>query len=476
MQIARDLAGYTLGGADLLRRAMGKKKPEEMAKQRAIFVKGAIERGVAEETAQYIFDLMEKFTGYGFNKSHSAAYAWVAYQTAWLKAHYPAAFMAAVLSSDMDNTDKLVGFVAECRNLGLTLLAPDINRSDYRFTVLENGVILYGLGAIKGVGQAAIEDILKSRDQGGPFQDLYDFCRRIDLRKANRRVLEALIRAGALDGLGTHRAQLLADLGAALQAAEQHHRLQALGQNDLFGSEAGDTMAVMPPPTRKVSPWSLRRLLEEEKAVLGFYLSGHPLDEYREELRHFVTTSLQELTRKFEGPGVDTTRAVVAGLVVELRLRRNKQGQYMAFAALDDGRGRLEVAIFAEVLEGVREWVEKDRVLVVEGEVARDDFSGNLRLVAEKVWTVVQAREHFAKGLWIEWPGHAGEASRWIQVIAAALENHRGGRCPVYIDYRNGKAQTCLQLGTNWRIRPDDELLGQLAACLGRERVRLHYG
>jgi len=266
MQIARDMAGYSLGGADLLRRAMGKKKPEEMAKQRAIFVEGAVERGVDKETSNYIFDLMEKFAGYGFNKSHSAAYAWVSYQTAWLKAHHPAAFMAAVLSSDMDNTDKLVGFVDECRQMKLRLLPPDVNRSEYRFTVQDEQTILYGLGAVKGVGQAAIEDILAARQKEGVFRDLFDFCRRVDLRKANRRVLEALIRAGAMDSLGAHRCQLISDLPAALQAADQYHRSVSQGQNDLFGLGDGDcAAALMVPPTPTTDPWSQAQLLEKKK-------------------------------------------------------------------------------------------------------------------------------------------------------------------------------------------------------------------
>ncbi len=475
MQIARDLAGYTLGGADLLRRAMGKKKPEEMAKQRAIFIRGATERGVAEDTAQYIFDLMEKFAGYGFNKSHSAAYAWVSYQTAWLKAHYPAAFMAAVLSSDMDNTDKVVGFVEECRRLGLKLLAPDINRSGYRFDVLEDGSILYGLGAVKGVGQAAIEDILAAREAGA-FRDLYDFCRRVDLRKVNRRVIEALIRAGALDALGAHRAQLLADLDGALQAAEQYHRTQAQGQNDLFGLGEAAAVPASPAATERVAPWPLKTLLAEEKAVLGFYLSGHPLDEHRRELQGFVTAPLAELTQGRKGSNGDAGRVVVAGLVAELRTRHDKQGRKMVFLTLEDGGARLEVALFAEVATGAEELLTRDAVLVVQGEIGQDDFSGNLRLVADRVWNLAQAREHFAKGLWIRWDGADREDVRdQVTGLAELLRPHRGGRCPVFVDYRNGQARTCLRLGNDWRVRPEDELLHRLFRRFGPDRVALRY-
>ncbi len=479
MQIARDMAGYTLGGADLLRRAMGKKKPEEMAKQRAIFVKGAVEQGVNEETASYIFDLMEKFAGYGFNKSHSAAYAWVSYQTAWLKAHYPAEFMAAVLSSDMDNTDKLVGFVEESRALKLTLLPPDINRSCYRFTALEDGAILYGLGAIRGVGQAAIEMLLAEREANGPFHDLYDFCRRIDLRKANRRVLEALIRAGALDGFNQHRAQLLEALPLAIQTAEQHHRSVSLGQNDLFGLQPQQPMndCASTTPQLSVPPWTQSQQLAEEKAVLGMYLSGHPLDEYRQELSQFISGDIAKLNKKFhDSRAKDSVSAVTAGLVVELRSRQSKQGKKMLFLTLEDGSGRLETAVFSEVLEQYHDIIHKDAVLVAEGVIARDDYSNQLRLVAEKLYTVAQAREKFAKGLWIIW-----QASEKVSNPKPQMEQlkslilSRRGCCPVYVDYRNGKAQARLRLGEQWQIQPDDELMNQLTAKFGPGRVFLRY-
>lgn len=476
MQIARDLAGYTLGGADLLRRAMGKKKPEEMAKHRALFVRGTGERGVTEDTAHYIFDLMEKFAGYGFNKSHSAAYAWVSYQTAWLKAHYPAAFMASVLSSDMDNTDKLVGFVNECKALQLTLLAADINCSDYHFKAVDDRTILYGLGAIKGVGQAAIEDILEQRNQQGPYTDLYDFCRRVDLRKANRRVLEALIRAGALDCFDRHRAQLMAELPQALKTADQHHRSIALGQNDLFGlgdNESGDSAPVA---VAEVDPWPETQRLAEEKSVLGLYLSGHPVDQYREELSSFVTGNIDSLTHKFNQAAAENpSQVVVAGWAVELRTRQNKQGKKMVFVTLEDGSGRLEVALFSEVLEQYRDILQKDTLMIAEGKLARDDFSQQLRLRADKVYTINQAREHFAKGLWITWQTDQQlSVSKSIDGLKALLQRRRG-RCPVYIDYRNGKARTRLKLGDNWKILPDDQVLHQLYAQFGAQSVLIRY-
>jgi DNA polymerase-3 subunit alpha len=470
MQIARDLAGYTLGSADLLRRAMGKKKPEEMAKQRAVFVQGAVERGVPEETAQYIFDLMEKFAGYGFNKSHSAAYAWVSYQTAWLKAHYPAAFMAAVLSADMDHTDKLVGLVDECRALGLKLLPPDVQRSGYRFAALDEQQILYGLGAVKGVGRAAIEALIEARDRHGPFVDLFDVCRRVDPQRVGRRALEALIRAGAMDSLGGHRAQLLACLPQALQLAEQSRR--ARNQNDLFASSPdGDSAAEVGERYPEVQPWSQQQLLEEERTVLGLYLSGHPFDAVREELGRFTTATLGRLEHLEPKP----SSVIVGGWVMELRTRLDKQGRKMVFAVLDDGDGRLEAAVFPEVLEKAQVALTKDQVWVVQGNLASDEYSGGLRLVAEKVFTVAQAREQFAKGLWIQWPAEKQGGRTGVTALLQLLRKHRGGRCPVYIEYLRSDVCAQLKLGEAWRIRPEDELLKGLADRLGPERVRLHY-
>jgi len=347
MQIAQVLAGYTLGGADLLRRAMGKKKPEEMARQREVFVRGAVARGVEEGLASYIFDLMEKFAGYGFNKSHSAAYALVAYQTAWLKAHYPAEFMAAVLSSDMDHTDKVVTFIDECRALGLAVLPPDVNRSDYAFTVRDERTIVYGLGAIKGVGQAAIEALLAARREGGPFRDLHDLCRRVDLRKVNRLVLEALIRAGACDGLGPNRATLMARLGEALAAAEQHGRDADAGQTDLFGGPVAAPLQGGPEPA--LEEWDEAERLAEEKKALGLYLTGHPYARYEAELAPLVRARLADLAGL--APGAREERVRVAGLVVQLRVRKTQRGGRIAFLTLDDGTGRVEVRVFDEVFE-----------------------------------------------------------------------------------------------------------------------------
>ncbi|MDH3513774.1 MAG: DNA polymerase III subunit alpha, partial [Gammaproteobacteria bacterium] len=357
MQIAQVLSGYTLGSADLLRRAMGKKKPEEMAQQREGFVQGAVARGVSDKLASHIFDVIEKFAGYGFNRSHSAAYALIAYQTAWLKAHYPAEFMAAVLSSDMDKTDKVVTMFAECRDMRLHLRPPDINHCEYHFVPVDRETILYGLGAIKGLGQAAIDVILQERHREGPFRDLFDFCQRIDLRKVNRRVLESLIKAGALDGLGAHRAALMASLNAALAAADQHTRNRDAGQVDIFGATAAPVEAHV---YETVAEWGEDQRLDGERETLGLYLTGHPIARYAEELKHITNATIAELK-----PSADSTM-VVAGLVVAQRTMQTRRGDRMAFVTLDDRTGRLELAVFSDLYAQSRELLAKDTLLVVE--------------------------------------------------------------------------------------------------------------
>jgi DNA polymerase-3 subunit alpha len=466
MQIAQVLAGYTLGGADMLRRAMGKKKPEEMAKQRAIFTQGALERGVEEKTATYIFDLMEKFAGYGFNKSHSAAYALVSYQTAWLKAHYPAAFMAAVLSADMDNTDKVVTLIEECRHMQLAVVSPNVNACAYKFTVKDDATVFYGLGAIKGVGEGAIEGIISSREQDGPFRDLFDFCQRIDLKKANKRTLEALIRAGALDELGPTRATLMASLETAVQMAEQHHSNLASGQDDLFGvAEPQETVSGQFIEARD---WDDEIRLNGEKETLGLYLTGHPIDRYESELGQLVSQRIANLSPKNE------QAITVAGLVVAMRTMNTKRGDKIAFVTLDDRTGRLEVAVFSEPYQHYRDLLAKDRLIVVEGEVSPDEYSGGIKMTARKIYDIDHARETFAKHLVLELDqGQA--ANGFVSNLAQVLAPYREGRCPVRIHYRRQDACAEITLGQEWRVRPTDELVRRLADLTGLDRVRVEY-
>ena len=475
MQIAQVLAGYTLGGADLLRRAMGKKKPEEMAKQREIFTKGALENGVAEKLATYIFDLMEKFAGYGFNKSHSAAYALVSYQTAWMKAHHPAPFMAAVLSADMDNTDKVVTLIDECQSMKLKVVPPDVNHSDYRFTVSGDDTVIYGLGAIKGVGQAAIEGVMAERADNGPFMDLYEFCRRVDLRKLNRRVLEALIRAGAFDSLGENRATLMAQLPSALKLAEQHERDEGTGQVDLFG-EAVQTTAEAPVEVIRVPEWDEEQRLLGEKETLGLYLTGHPIARYEAELAGITSGRLATLIGNGnEAPsGRNTDRqVVVAGLVIGLRVRQTRRGN-MAFVTLDDRSARVEMRVFSDVYEHHRTLLAKDKVLVVEGVLGYDDYSGGQQLTADKIYDIGQAREIFARRVVIEVDAERA-GNGFVQSLADTLRPFRAGKCPVWIRYRNQAARAQLALGKDWNVRPADELIHRLHELAGEGRVVVEY-
>jgi DNA polymerase-3 subunit alpha len=475
MQIAREMASYTLGGADMLRRAMGKKKPEEMAKQRATFVEGAIKNNVDEKIATYVFDLMEKFAGYGFNKSHSAAYALVAYQTAWLKTHYPAAFMAAVLSSDMDNTDKVVTLIEECREMRLKICPPDINMSNYRFTVNSQGQIVYGLGAIKGVGESAIDEILQNRAGQGTFSGLYDLCKRVDLRKVNRRVLEALCRAGALDSFDPNRAAHLAELPTALKVAEQHGKMMDTGQDDLFG--LGEGLVAEQAETQGyqnfVEPWPEQEKLANEKITLGLFLSGHPIEQYENELKFITSGTIAQLKAEAER-AKGRMEAKVSGLIVELRTRQTKQGKTMGFATIDDRTARMEIAAYSEAYEKYRSILAKDSLIVAEGALSIDDFSGGLRLTVDSVYDIEQARSNYARELQLRWHADDG-APGFVGELQSSLMPFKGGTCAVGINYISGEASASLQLGDDWRVHPTDELISRLKRLPGIAQVDIRY-
>jgi len=466
MQIARVLSNYTLGSADLLRRAMGKKKPEEMALQRAVFVDGAKQNGVAESLATHIFDMIEKFAGYGFNRSHSAAYALIAYQTAWLKTHYPAPFMAAVLSADMDKTDKVVTMAAECRDMNIQLLPPDINRCRYEFVPVGSDAILYGLGAIKGLGRSAIEAILEAREAGGAFRDLFDLCRRLDARRVNRRVLESLIRAGALDEIGPHRSSIMAALTPALSAAERTARDLNAGQESLFGD--GHPAATPVEQYPEIDAWSEDLRLLGEKETLGLYLTGHPIAKYADELAEITGTTIAELR-----PTQDRNM-VVAGLVVAIRTMQTRRGDRMAFVTLDDRTGRLELAVFADIYQRSREQVVKDNLLVVEGQVSVDEYTGGFKMSADKIYTIDQARAAFGKRVVIEVSSSLA-GNGFVGQLKSILAGGTRGRCPVWLRYRNGDALADIQLGDDWRIEPTRAVLDRLSELAGDQSVQLDY-
>ena len=478
MQIAQVLAGYSLGGADLLRRAMGKKKPEEMAKQRTGFVAGAVARGVNEPQAAHIFDLMEKFAGYGFNKSHSAAYALLSYQTAWLKAHYPAAFMAAVLSADMDHTDKVVTIKDECDRMGLAVSPPDVNSSAYEFVVVGLREVRYGLGAIRGVGRAAVEAITAEREARGAFRSLEDFCRRLDLNRVNRRVLEALIRSGSFDSLGVNRATLMARLGAAMQLGEQATRAVATGQNDLFGLSTPAESETAGPAGVLLPEWSETQRLAGERETLGLYLTGHPLSRYERDLNRFVTGRIADLIsdRPMQGSPergfFGGRQASVAGYIHEVRKRANRTS-----IVLDDRTGRMEVTFFEEVLQRHRELIVKDALVLIEGQLRFDEQGDTWRLAAKRVTELNRAREQQAQRIVLLWPRAQGaDQSLLLQRLADTLAPFRPGPCAVGVRYSGAQASAALELGAEWRVRASPELIEALEQLVGSHGVRVVYG
>jgi len=463
MQIAQVLAGYTLGGADLLRRAMGKKIPAEMAKQRTVFIEGALGNGVPEAQANSIFDLMEKFAEYGFNKSHSAAYALVAFQTAWFKAHYPAMFLAATLSADMEKTDKVVMLIAECREMGLAILPPDINSSGYGFVATDERTIVYGLGAIKGVGQAAIDEITRAREQTGGFADLLDLIRALDLKRVNQRTLETLIEAGALDRFGRQRAELVANLPQAITLAGQESRNRAAGQDDLFGSSE-----VLEPDIdwQDTPAWPEEKRLELEKKHLGLYLTGHPLSQYRQEIDRMTSVTIAGLGSA-EGQTV-----TLAGLIASMRTRNTRSGGRMAIVTLDDQSGWLEIPIYPELYNAHKAMLQEDRVIIVTGKTGMDDYTGSLRVTADRLYDIESAREAFAAGLLINLrQPDEGIVERLKQMLSGA----RGGKTPVILEYTNRDAKARIHLPPEWSVHPSSRLLHELRALPGVGNAACEY-
>jgi len=480
MQMAQIVGGYTLGGADLLRRAMGKKNVAEMAKQRAVFRDGAATNGLSAARADAIFDLMEKFAGYGFNKSHAAAYALVSYQTAWLKTHYPAEFMAAVLSSDMDNTDKVVTFLGEARALGLSVLPPDVNASGFMFDAIDAKTIRYGLGAVKGVGRGAVESIVDACSRGGTFRDLADFCTRIDTGKLNKRVLEALILSGSMDALAQNRASLMAQLPEALRAAEQRARDAAAGQNDMFGAASANPAPAL--QLISVAEWPVEQRLAGERDTLGYYLSGHPTESWRDVLTQLATCPLGDIAQRYT-PAQKTrgdddgnrfrrpqeTTWIAAGQLVDLR----KRGDNQAFVQLEDWSGRIEISLFREAYFEYRELLTRDAILVVEGGLAFDEFAGALRIRARRVLTLNDACERNARLLRVKLNG---VDANFPATLRGALSGFRGGNTALRLSYANASGNADIELGSEWRVRATADLKRALEALPGVLATELVLG
>jgi DNA polymerase-3 subunit alpha len=471
MQMAQIVGGYSLGGADMLRRAMGKKKAEEMAEHREIFRAGAAKDGLSAAKADEIFDLMEKFAGYGFNKSHAAAYALLSYHTAYLKAHHTAAFMAANLSLAMDDTDKIKILVTDCLEVcNLTLLPPDINHSDYRFvpegpppSVTGKRVtnIRYGLGAVKGSGQGAIEAIIAARTSGGAFTDLFDFCKRVDRKQINRRTIESLIRAGAMDCFKVDRAILLASVAFAVEVADQAHA--SINQVSLFGGDDSDMVA--PPEYVKATPWTDKQKLVEEKIALGFYLSGHMFDVYAPEVRRFARTKLSELDPSREP-------RMLCGVITGVRTQMTQRGKIL-IVSLDDKTAAVEVTVYSEVFEANKSIFKEDDFLLVVGKVSEDRFNGGLRITAEKVFDIIASRVQYGRQVAMYLTAPVAPAR-----LAEVLQPHRAaapGGLPLALRFKPDGVDCVLQLGEEWRVAPSDALTLALEQALGAQDVAIEY-
>jgi len=478
MQIAQVMAGYSLGEADMLRRAMGKKKPEEMAKQRSGFLAGSVANGIDEGLAGNIFDLVEKFAGYGFNKSHSAAYALVAYQTAWLKHHYPAEFMAAVLSADMQNIDKIVIFVEECRRMELPLNLPNVNESHYKFTVNSANQVVYGLGAVKGVGEGPVAAIIEARETSGDFKDLFDFCKRVGSKKINKRVLEALVASGALDNLvpNKERSVLYSAIPDAVQSADQSERNSDAGMMDLFGeiaATADDAASLELAYERHITTRSLtlKQRLKGEKDTLGLYVTGHPIDSYDHELGRFLRCRLDQLMAKKD-------KQWIAGLVVASRTMKTKRGKTIAFLTLDDRRARIDVALFGDTYEKYRELLQTDRLLIVEGEVSEDDYSGGLKVSAQQILTMPQARTVFSKGLRLSIAPDFAQGKGLQQLLGILSPHQVYGDKPaakLELQYENSVGRGVIRCASPWRLEVEDDMLQELVYLLGAHAVKMRY-
>jgi len=422
-----------------------------------------------------VFDLMEKFAGYGFNKSHSAAYALVAYQTAWLKAHYPAQFMAAVLSSDMDNTEKVVGLIEECRQMKLKICPPNINLCVYHFTANDKNEIIYGMGAIKGAGEAAIVDLIAERDANGAFLGLYDLCKRVAQRKVNRRVLEALIKVGCLDAIDDNRASHLAELPTALKEAEQQGKNSETGQNDFFSFATDEVKSsdTLPVYSNSVLAWTEKERLDAEKSVLGFYLSGHPIEHYQQELKNFMSGNIATVVENAEKSRTKI-EAKTAGFLTEI-----KKYSDTSLVILDDGSKKLEINIYSETYEKYRYLLIKDSLLIAEVSFSpKRDASSSFtpRPILKALYSIEQARAMFARAIEFEWDCQQNQPTAdFFQGLREILMPFKGGDCPLIIRYVSARASANLLLGNEWKVQASDALLSRLRQFPAIKAVEIKY-
>lgn len=466
MQIAQVLAGYTLGAADILRRAMGKKKPQEMAKQRAFFVMGAQKKLIDTGLASHMFDLIEKFAGYGFNKSHSVAYALISYQTAWLKAHYPAQFMASVLSSEIENTDKLSGLIYECRNLGIFVKPPSLRTSQYAFTVNDKNEIEYGLGALKGIGYTAAHHLHEVQKKTGFFKNLFDLCQRVDADKINRRVLDALVDSGAFDDSCDNRAILSGQVELALKAAYQKNIAQKVHQGDLFGMHQEIAWEI----PKLSQSWSPIELSKREKAVLGFYFKHHPIKLYKKELETIKVPVLSQYARNTQGT------VCFAAWVADFQIKITGKGDRFVVLLLEDTQHRLELRLNQKLYQIYQKDLQKDALLIIEATIYTDKVSQESRLSVQKIWNTVHMREHWQGTLMLQVAEDVPHRTlEKLSKLKTALKPFLGGKCPVVIEYTTLAFKVQLQLGAGWCVQVTDELLNSLQHDMGENAAFVNY-
>ena len=461
MKSAQIMAGYSLGGADILRRAMGKKKAEEMAEQREVFVKGAAKKNIEKDKANEIFDLIDKFSGYGFNKSHSVAYAYISYQTAWLKAHFPAPYMSAVLSSAMDDTDRVAFTVGESKKKGIIFIAPDINQSEYEFSIKDNMTIVYGLGAIKGVGEALVREIVIERIKNGDFLDIFDFCLRIEKKFLNRRALEALIYAGAFDNFGVKRATLISTYPNARTQAEQRQNDLLIGQGGLFAEVETDTEY-----EKKYisgSYLSFKQMMVFEKKVMGYYLNRHPTDWYTNELKSIVCTLPNELIFR------NNREVRVLALISDIDYRNTRRG-LMASLKVEDGKKKINAAVFSQALSSNSDQLILDEVVVISGKV-NQDFREQWQIVVDKIEPVQKVQLKYAKFLKIKL---SDDNKNKYEELCNLLKDFRG-KCPVIIEYQSSNASGNIPLSKEYDVSLDRELLDTIEQKFGHDKYQINY-
>ena len=467
MQIAQELSGFTLGQADILRRAMGKKKKDEMEKMKKDFIDGAVNKKVNKRYAENLFEQIEQFAGYGFNRCHSVPYALIAYQTAWLKANHPSEFMASLLSLELDSTDRIQMFVDDCRFIGLNVLKPDINSSSYAFEDKDKKTVLYGLGAIKGIGESLVKSITTAREKGA-FKDLYDFCLRIGSNKLNKRILTTLIGSGAMDSFGK-RKMLFNLIDPLLKRVEQSTERSQSHIKDFFEDEVREEKGIITQDKVQEQDFDI---LTNEWSSLGFYLESHPIENKKEEVRRMCGLYISELE---EGTHVQR----VAGMLMHLNVRQGRHGRY-AFATLDDSSGRLEVSVWSESFDTYRSILRKGQIIVIEGVVEKDDYSSDkkstsFKMVAEKIYSFDQARKEFIKHIKLSVNAEKTDLDSLTSGLKELASKGLGAGSPIVISYSGDKAKAEIELPKELSINLDDHSLKDLEILCGKDNVELVY-